>query len=109
MHFLGRVSLDLPSLRRISAKLKLQKPTTPEDNGSDDNGPDELDLLEEEYTVLTLSENVARKSTSFLSAPVYLVLSTSTLVLHDFRNTSELTMFQITLANFRTGASQRES
>jgi hypothetical protein len=65
LHFLGKVSLDLSSLRRISDDLHLEKPQATGDEGSIPEDLDDLDLEDEAYTVKTLSANVAHYSGEF--------------------------------------------
>jgi hypothetical protein len=65
LHFLGKVPLDLSSLRRISDNLNLEKPQAVGDADLTPEDLDELDLEDEAYTVKTLSENVAHYSGEF--------------------------------------------
>lgn len=66
-HLLGNVPMDLSNLRRMSDKVR-QRPAPASEVGDERPEPEYLDdlaLEDENFTVKTLSQSIARKSQSF--------------------------------------------
>ena len=71
-HLLGNVPMDLSNLRRMSDKVRHRAGPASDDVGEERPDPEYLDdlaLEDENFTVKTLSQSIARKSPPFQACP----------------------------------------